>query len=550
MKVRASWLALLLCATSAFSQTPAHKVAPVHLVIGSDEENYLRYLQSGGLIGEYPWSVRSFGPAELSRLAASPDSQPWSRRMEPAATGRLWARVLPLAARLGFNSAFPYGTNDRSVWAGRGFTYAAEGGIALSLGPLSAVLHPMAFRAENRAFTLHPNGETGRLIYADPQHSTLVDLPQRFGSEPYGRIDLGQSTVRVDLVGLVAGVSTANMAFGPMGNYQLLLGANGPGFPHVFAGSGRPLNVGIGRLHARAFWGTLDQSDYSPMEGSRHYSSRLEAGTKRFTTGLVGSFQPRGIPGLELGGARFFHMIWPREGVPRSYLTAAFGSVVKVDVPQLVGLTDDRGGTSNQLASVFARWVLPGNGFEMYGEYGHDDHNWDLRDFVQEPDHSRMYALGVRKVLSVDAAGLSGLRAELVNYQLPTLGRNRAEGAIYIHDLLRQGHTVMGQPLGADAGVGSGAASFVAWDKFSRSGKSTVSLTRTVRRERGTFYVDGVQQPHTSDVQMSLGIERTRFRSRVEVTTGATLVREFGRNFSTDAWNLNLLFGLRYHPGI
>jgi hypothetical protein len=137
-----------------------------------------------------------------------------------------------------------------------------------------------------------------------------------------------------------------------------------------------------------------------------------------------------------------------------------------------------------------------------------------------------------------------------VNYQLPTLGRNRAEGTIYIHDLLRQGHTVLGQPLGADAGVGSGAASFVAWDKFSRNGKSTVSLTRTVRRETGTFYVDGVQRPNTSHVQVSLGVERTRFLSRMELTTGAALVRELGRNFSTDAWNVNLLFGVRYHPGI
>lgn len=550
MKVRAFWhLALVLSASSAASQAPAPKVAPPHLIVGSDEENYLRYLQSAGRSPEYPWSVRGFGAAELSRMAVSPDSQPWSSRMDAVPGNRFSVRVLPITTRIRFNSAFPYGSNDRSIWAGRGFTYSAEGGISASAGPISAVVHPMAFRAENRAFELLPNGESGRQIFADAQASTAVDLPQRFGSDPYGRVDLGQSTIRVDLFGLVAGASTANMAWGPMGTYQLILGDNGPGFPHAFAGTSRPLNVGIGRLQVRSFWGRLEQSAYSPVEGSQFYYSQIESGTRRFATGLIGVFQPRGIPGLELGGGRFFHMIWPRAGLPRSYLTAAFGAIVKAEVPELAGLTDDRGGTSNQLASVFARWVHRNSGFEMYGEYGHDDHNWDLRDLVQEPDHSRMYALGFRKVLSVDSAGLSGLRAELVNYQLPTLGRNRPEGSIYIHDLLRQGHTVMGQPLGADAGVGTGAGWLVAWDKFDRHGNATVNLRRTVRREMGTFFVDGIARPNSSAVQYAFGVERTRSRARVELTTGASLVREFSRNFSNDAWNLNLLLGVRYRPG-
>ena len=551
MKVRVFWLlALVLSAPSAAGQTLPPKVAPPLVIVGSDDENYLRYLQSAGLVAEYPWSVRSFSPSEVSRLAAAADSQPWSRRMIPVSTSPYSARILPIASSVRFNSAFPFGSNDRAIWAGRGFTFSVEGGAAVVAGPVSAVIHPIAFRAENRAFAMLPNGETGNLAFADGQFSTAVDLPQRFGPDPYARAELGQSTVRIDLFGLTAGASTANMAWGPMGNYQLILGDNGPGLPHAFAGTSRPLNIGIGRAHARVIWGRLAQSAYSPVTGSDVYASRIEAGTKRFATGLVAVFQPRGVPGLEIGGARFFHMIWPKDGLPRSYLTAAFGSIVKAGIPKLEGLADERGGTSNQLASVFARWVHQRNGFEVYGEYGHDDHNWDLRDLVQEPDHSRMYALGLRKVISVDSLGMSGLRAELANYQLPTLGRNRSEGAIYIHDLLRQGHTIEGQPLGADVGVGSGAGSFLAWDRFSRSGKSTFSVTRTVRREKGTFYIDGIPRPHTSDVQYSFGVEQTRFLSRVELTTGAALVREFSRNFASDAWNLNLLLGLRYHPGM
>lgn len=89
----------------------------------------------------------------------------------------------------------------------------------------------------------------------------------------------------------------------------------------------------------------------------------------------------------------------------------------------------------------------------------------------------------------------------------------------------------------------------VAWDRFDRGGKSTISLTRIVRQEAGTFYFDGVERPNTPDVLYGLGVERTRFLSRLELTTGSTLVRELNRHFAGDAWNLNIMVGVRYHPG-
>jgi hypothetical protein len=263
---------------------------------------------------------------------------------------------------------------------------------------------------------------------------------------------------------------------------------------------------------------------------------------------LVGVFQPRGIPGLELGATRFFHLVWPESGIPHSYFTASFGSITKVGLPKIAGFPDQTGGgNSNQVASVFARWVQSASGFEVYGEYAHEDHNWDNRDLVEEPDHSRMYALGLRKVLHLDSVHVTGLRAELVNYQLPTLGRNRGEGGIYVHGFLKQGHTILGQPLGADAGTGTGAGSIIAWDSFTRSGKSTLSLTRTVRQDDGIFYLNGVIRPKSTDVQYGLGAERTHFFQRLDLTTGGTLVREFNRDFVADAWNLNLQIAVRYH---
>ncbi len=33
----------------------------------------------------------------------------------------------------------------------------------------------------------------------------------------------------------------------------------------------------------------------------------------------------------------------------------------------------------------------------MYAEYGHEDHNADIRDLESEPDHSRIAMVGFRK---------------------------------------------------------------------------------------------------------------------------------------------------------
>jgi len=526
------------------SQAPAPIVAPPFVAVGSEEDSYLRYLQTTGLVADYPWSIRGFSPHEMERLGVPLAAQPWSDGMYPTTAPQIYFRALPIGTTIRLNTTYPYGSNDGAIWAGRGFTTSIEGGFVLKLGPISGVINPVAFRAQNRSFGLIPNGQTGSHVFADGEFPVQVDRPQRFGSGPYSRLDPGQSTIRVDLLGMAGGVSTADMGWGPMQYYEYITGANAPGFPHVFFGTGAPVNIGIGRLHTQAFWGRIDQSGFSPVTGTTYYSSLLETGTRRFATGVVGVFEPRGIDGLEVGVGRFFHEPWPREGIPRSYLTKAFSAILKKNVTSTPGFPDERGGGDNQLASAFARWVLPHSGFEVYTEYGREDHNFNLRDFVEEPDHARTLGLGARKVISSDSLHVSAIRAEMIDYELQTLARNRGEGGIYIHSILAQGHTSIGQVIGADAGVGTGGGSTVAWDRFTRDGSISVSWTRTVRQQTGLYYLTGVTNPTANDVLHAFGVEGVRRFSRGEVGWGLTAVREFNRWFDPHPWNLNSTFSL------
>src|SRR5256885_15910969 len=45
--------------------------------VGSEMENYLRYLQIDGKAPLYPWTVRGFSPAELDRLLTISGHHPW-----------------------------------------------------------------------------------------------------------------------------------------------------------------------------------------------------------------------------------------------------------------------------------------------------------------------------------------------------------------------------------------------------------------------------------------------------------------------------------------
>jgi hypothetical protein len=433
-------------------------------------------------VSVYPWSIHEFSQPELDRLAAAQGSRPRSGKGDFVdAPSRFSFTILPVNAVLRYNSAFPCGSNDGAVWAARGLTSALDLGFAFRAGPLSATFNPIAFSAQNRAVPLQANGSTNP--FADPLFPATADRPQRFGTKAYSRVDPGESTVRLDLLGLAAGISTANMGWGPMENYPYIIGGSAPGFPHGFVGTGSPAPIWVGRIHARVIWGKLEHGAYSPERGTIYYSSSLETGTNRFATGLAAVFQPRGIDGLELGAARFFHELWPKEGIPRSYFTRSFSTVFKQGIitPPGSPAGPDASVDDNQLASFFARWIFPKSGFEPYGEYGREDHNYDRRDLAQEPDYSRTYGLGMRKVISVDAEHLTAFRTEMINYELPTLARNRSEGGIYIHRTLLQGHTNRGQLLGSDAAVGSGGCALIAWDRYERRGAISLDWARTIR---------------------------------------------------------------------
>jgi hypothetical protein len=74
-----------------------------------------------------------------------------------------------------------------------------------------------------------------------------------------------------------------------------------------------------------------------------------------------------------------------------------------------------------------------------------------------------------------------------------------------------------------------------------------VSWVRDLNQETGNFDSTGVVRPRAMDVSHSVGFEITRFVRGFDVTTGLTFVRDFNRDFSADASNVNAILGVRYN---
>ncbi len=515
------------------AQRPAPDVRGEAVVVGSDAEHYLRVLQVAGAAPLYPWGIRGFSPAEVDRLLPDTVRHPWRDRMPPAdsAPGSVRARWVRPQAGLVFNSAFPQGTNDGALWAGRGVTAAASAGFEVRVGSaLSLRVEPLLFWAQNRSFPLMDNGRPDSLRFLNPHSPSSVDLPQRFGDGSFARLHPGQSTLRLDHRGLAAGISTANLQWGPAVDQPLLLGPNGAGFPHVFAGTATPWNIGLGRVHGRVLWGSLGQSDEFFVRGH---------GSRRYASGVLVVFLPARLEGLELGVGRFFHEPWREGGLEAGDLLRPLESFLKGSL----GNRDEPGGpvgTENQLASAYVRWALPRGGFEVYGEFIREDHNYDLEDLVLEPDRSSGYMVGGRKAWRRGTA-LHTLRAEWVNAMRSHLNRGAFQGPLYRHGSTRQGHTVEGQLLGSPAGFGGGGA-VVAFESFTPRGRWRADWTRTrVADPR----LSAAAPPTPVDVVHSLGAEVVSFRGRVDWVARVRGSVELNRYYEKDAFNLNASLGVR-----
>jgi hypothetical protein len=469
--------------------------------VGSEWEAYARALADRGLVSTEPWSVRPFAPQVLRRWASA-------NRVDTNSS----FIVLRPSISTSSNSGFAWGMQDGPVWQGRGVNVWGTAGLALHLGPLSARIEPLLEYGQNRAFALEPV-PNGASPFVDDLRPTTIDEPQRFGNSSFHIIDPGQSFVRLDGFGLTTGFSSEDIFWGPGVRQALLFDANAAGFPHMFLGTSHGISTPIGRFHAQLIYGRLEQSDFAPPNG----------GKSRFGSGGVAVWMPPSQP-IEIGVARFYHRRWPSKFTSRD-LFVPFGAAIHDAEVQ------DAGVPENQLLSVFATIRVPSSGFEIFGEFGKNDRNADLRDALAETEHNSAWMLGAFKVIGTPGSSTPfwTARIEVGNGRVAAIQDiGREQSSFYDHTTVSQGHTQYGQLLGSPL--------------IDRSGGVDLSVDRWTSRGRLGVTVFERQMPR----DLQVGMPADQLRTQWDV--GITGFRRFGKSDVTFA--LGHVWDLDRFPGI
>jgi len=470
---RAVLLALLAAAApplvSAQPCTPGDAVQVEGL--GSPADDLLRVGELLGAVEPAPSLLRRAG-VRAAALCAEGPGLPWALAPRAPSGGGIEAFTLPVRLETTLNTGYPYGGNDGLLWSGKGVSTELSLGAGIRWGPVTAVLAPELAWQQNDVFTSRTSGLAGDAAWANAFYPGAIDLPRRFGAGPFTRTGPGQSFVRVDLGGFAAGLSTENLWSGPGVRHSIALSSTAPGFPHLFAGTGRPVNTWIGRVEAVSLWGRLDRTRYVAGERS-----------PALFTALVLGWEPRFAPGLSLGLTRVFLQPWHGRsfGDYFPYVQSFF----KSDLPEGDSAFPGDNPDDNQLASVSARWAFPSTGFEAYVEWAREDHASTFRGFLKEPEYSSAVLFGLQKVQQVGGRVVRVL-AEGTFLQETRAPFNWTAPVYYLHGNGLD-YTNQGQLLGAWIGPGSDAQT-VAVDVFGARGRVGAFGERIRRNVK--WYID------------------------------------------------------------
>ena len=345
--------------------------------------------------------------------------------------------IHPVGARANtlalYNSGYPQDRNTGAAWAGRGATSLIELGTEFRLGPVHVGLLPAVTYQENRDVAIAARGYAGYSPFVHSGHPTSIDLPQRFGTEDFWLLDPGQSYVRIAYSKAAIGVSTENVWVGPAQRTPILLSASAAGFPHAFISLDRGKAFGV-YWSADLFLGRLEESDY--FDG--------QADDDRALHGLTIIAEPDFVPGLAVGFGRMYASSMTNrsllDGLTRAY-GASGGATRSID--------------DNVLYALFARYVIPGAGAEVYAEWGHEDPFQSVGDLLREPDQTQGYVIGLQKRVAMGTRSLR-VYGELTHLDASVSARSgRGITTYYTHGNLPQGHTQKGQSLGAWIGPGA-----------------------------------------------------------------------------------------------
>jgi hypothetical protein len=401
-----------------------------------------------------------------------------SLRPRPGADSALRIVVLDPGARTVWNSDLPNSRNDGVLWAGRGLNYEVTAGVAASWRNFEIVVDPVLTHSENQLFDIIPSSanpgnfkvaamhDPNVSPFASPWHTGVydADLPLRFGSLSFRRVDLGESWVSMRVRSFVAGFSNATQWWGPGVENALVMSNNAGGIPHFFVRSAAPMPTKLGDVEWLAMAGVLTESPFFDRE---------QANDRRSLTAGVVTLRVAADTGLTLGLER---SVYSELSLLRR-LPTHFTDIVRYWHPD--------SGETDQLTGAFARWVFPASGLAAYGEWMLLAMPSSLRDFLVAPGNGQGYTIGFEWARPIGRSTF-GIQAEATTLEQTPSASGVEWPDFYTSRRVHQGYTQRGQVIGA--AIGPGASSQSARFTFLRGPVNLAASLARIRWEDGAYY--------------------------------------------------------------
>ena len=551
-------LGLLLANFGAFTQT-----LPVGLLHGI-EDAYRRQQLMGNDTSLSSFMIRPLNISTRTDLmldeASGISISGFRHKLFSTPSDKVAIYTLPVVWQNQVNSHHPYGMNDGSMIQAKGYQTQLSAGVFAKIGPLSIQLRPEFVYAANSDFKqLHEteaeNGTTFIRNYAN--YYNTIDLPERFGDSPYSRASWGQSSIRLTFDPVSVGISNENLWWGPGNKSSLLMSNNASGFKHITLNTSRPVKTYIGSFEGQIVAGRLENSGV-PVPSGGLYNDILS--DWRYFSGMVVSYQPKWVPNLYLGFDRSFVVDKENIGSGFSAYLPIFSPAQKKltgERDPVTGLNEDDLKKRDQYISFFTRWVMPESNAEIYFQYGRNDHAYDLRDAIVEPEHSRAYLVGFLKLIPLKRLDQNiQIGVEIVQMERSKTSAVRAQPTWYRHGLVRGGYTNTGQVLGAGVGPGGNMQSIdISW--VNGLSKVGIDIERIVHNN--DLFYQTVNDARRNWVDLAFGGKFDKSIGHFLLNAQLKLVHSYNYNYGIknirsawdwdkqDANNLNLKVGILYN---
>jgi hypothetical protein len=460
--------------------------------------------------------------------------------------GKFEIHPLPISLKQQYNTLAPLGRNDGAMIPAKGYQMLFSAGVYASYRALSIQIKPEYVFAVNPSFETFHLEESNRARFSHIFYLNTSDIPERFGDKSYNYLFWGQSSIKLKIKKIEAGISTENLWWGPGQYNSLIMSNNAPGFLHFTLNTREPIRTFLGSFEGQLISGKLVSSglDVSDAEyivdGVNYRQPKLDQW--RYLSGISINYQPKWIPGLFLGLNRVFQIY-------NTDLGKGFSDYFPVITPfQKALLPNEDAKGRDQVASISLRWVLKESKAEFYIENGWNDSSIDLLDLFDSPEHSKSYLLGLSKIFMLTKDDNRYLKLTFESTRLEQSADRLVRPAYswYQHHIILHGYTQMSQVIGAGIGPSGNSQTldFSVWNKDRVWGVQCERFAHNL-----DFYYDAYPDYKNKWVDMNLNTYAYRRYGNlgIQAKLNTAIMRGYQWQKNISPLNVQLQLALQYH---